>query len=116
MLILWRSQDKGLLAQLANGEGKSLVIAMFFIVKAKEGYNVDIITSSSLLAELDSIYFEPLYNFSNQEVKDNHDRNYKMEEAKNCYESNVKKIYGDINNLQFKVLQHEYSRLGIDAQ
>ena len=44
------SEDSGVLEQVSTGEGKSLIIVALSIYKALQGINVDVVTSSSILA------------------------------------------------------------------
>ncbi len=60
--ILLRGGDSGgVLEQVSTGEGKSLVIAAFAIVRALQGRNVDVVTSSAVLAERDAQEHAELY-------------------------------------------------------
>ena len=43
-----------MIGQISTGEGKSFIIAMLAIIKSLQGYTVDIITSSKILAIRDS--------------------------------------------------------------
>lgn len=57
-----RNKFKGRLGQILTGEGKSLIIAQIALISALMGNFVDIITSTSYLAERDQIKFKELYN------------------------------------------------------
>ena len=50
LCIFLNSEDKGVLEQVATGEGKTLIIVALAIIKAKRGNHVDIVTSSVVLA------------------------------------------------------------------
>ena len=49
-----KNYNKGILGQISTGEGKTIIIAMLAIFKSLQGYSVNIITSSKVLAERDS--------------------------------------------------------------
>lgn len=71
---------KGRIAQVATGEGKSIIIAMFAACLGLTGYFVDVITSSSYLSQRDAEKFSPFYELIGLSVgsfKDNdHDPNF----------------------------------------
>jgi DNA replication protein DnaC len=48
------SQRKGRLFQISTGEGKSTIICAVAIVLALKGHKVDIVTTTSILAERDA--------------------------------------------------------------
>ena len=54
LLLLNNNKNKGLIAQVKTGEGKSLIIMFLATLKALQGKKVDILTSSPVLAERDS--------------------------------------------------------------
>jgi ankyrin repeat protein len=56
-----RRDLKGRIAQIATGEGKSLIIAMTALALALTGRFVDVVTSSQYLAERDEKEQHPLY-------------------------------------------------------
>ncbi|MCF8462504.1 MAG: hypothetical protein K9G11_01160, partial [Rickettsiaceae bacterium] len=105
VLLLLNSKDHGRLLQISTGEGKSQIVAMFSIVKALQGKNIDIITSSSILAERDSKEKQKLYNLFGISVSHNSDEN-EADDMKPCYKSQI--VYGSIANFQFDYLRHEY--------
>ena len=53
-LLTSQAAGTGSLLEVATGEGKSLIIAMFAAVQALRGNKVDIVTSSDVLAERDA--------------------------------------------------------------
>jgi ankyrin repeat protein len=59
--ILQRPGLKGRIAQVATGEGKSIIIAMLALASSLMGYFVDVITSTRYLANRDWNYFAPLF-------------------------------------------------------
>jgi preprotein translocase subunit SecA len=52
---------KGRVGQVATGEGKSIIIAMFALATALMGYFVDVITSTHYLADRDQKVFQPVF-------------------------------------------------------
>ncbi len=110
-LYMWKAKDQGLLSQVSTGEGKSLIISMFTILKALEGYRVDVITSSPLLAQRDAEEYSSLYNYFGLKTKDNSDAGYNFDGPKACYKPDTDIVYGDVSNFQFDVLRHDYSGL-----
>ncbi len=52
VLIMMESEN-GLLSQIATGEGKSTIVSVMATIKALQGYKVDVITSSLILAKRD---------------------------------------------------------------
>lgn len=58
-----KSALKGRLAQVATGEGKSIIVAMTSATFALLGQTVDVITSSRPLAIRDALEFSPFFQF-----------------------------------------------------
>ncbi len=56
LLLINKKLNKGRLAQIFTGEGKSLTISLLAALKVLEGRKVDIVTSSEVLAERDAKY------------------------------------------------------------
>ena len=54
VLLTSKAAEKGSLLEVATGEGKSLIIAMFAAIQALRGNKVDIVTSSKVLARRDA--------------------------------------------------------------
>lgn len=57
LLLLAKKEDKGRLAQVFTGEGKSLMIAVLSAIKVIGGDKVDIVAISEVLAKRDSEEF-----------------------------------------------------------
>lgn len=98
---------KGRLAQVNTGEGKTTIVAMLAAIKALEGHQVDIVTSSPELAcpqaEEQSKFFEK-FGFTtahNGEDDTNIEARYKADI-----------VYGAANNFQGDILRDEYTKLG----
>ena len=97
VLSLYKS-DNGILAQIGTGEGKSLIIAMFAVMKILEDKlyrrQVDIITSSRELAIRDVEEYKEFYETFGITVS----HNIKEGDGyrKNCYLADI--VYGDTMN------------------
>ena len=61
LLFLTKNKNKGLIAQISTGEGKSTIISMVATYLALCGKSVDIITSTEILAKRDSEEKRPFY-------------------------------------------------------
>jgi ankyrin repeat protein len=59
--VMDRSTLKGRIAQVATGEGKSIIVATFALATALMGYFIDVITSTQYLARRDWKEFLPLF-------------------------------------------------------
>lgn len=108
LLLLLDAAEKqiALLAQIKTGEGKSVIIAMFAAMQALNGHQVDIITTSPLLAKRDAENKKTFYQMLSLTVGENSGTS----NVKSCYKHDV--VYGDVNEYQFDVLKDEYSLLG----
>ncbi|XP_034005938.1 protein translocase subunit SecA-like [Trematomus bernacchii] len=80
----------GQLIQVGTGEGKSCIIAMFAAFRALKGEEVDIFTSSPVLAERDFLEWKGFYDVL--KIRVNCNTNKQVEHLKECYECNV--VYG----------------------
>lgn len=111
LALLMANPGQGRLAQLATGQGKSIIVAVLAAIKALQNKTVDVITSSSILAKHDAKLFKPFYEIFNLKVASNED---KGEEAglKKCYSKDINIVYGDLDNFEFDLLRDEYSLLG----
>jgi preprotein translocase subunit SecA len=75
----------GLLCQIATGEGKSTIVSVIATIKALQGYKVDVITSSLILAKRDAHEKDNFYQMFNLKVRHNGDHNYNFKDVKECY-------------------------------
>ncbi|CAD8112044.1 unnamed protein product [Paramecium primaurelia] len=113
VIELYNHQDKkGRLAQINTGEGKTLIVAMLAILLCKKKkLNVDIVTSSPVLAIRDANDLAPFYQLFSVSVAHNiNEQPSNLEEMLPCYKSQV--IYGDPHSFQADILRHKYSELG----
>ena len=94
VLSLYKSL-KGMFSQIDAGEGKSMVIGMYALINAIQGRQVDIVTSSDVLAKRDTLKHQAFYNLFGINASHNTDGR-KDGEANDCYLSPI--VYGDILN------------------
>ena len=96
----------GRLIQVGTGEGKSCIVAMFAAFRAMRGDKVDIMSSSSLLAQRDLIDWEKFYT----ELKISVDCNIGKDNdaLKKCYECQV--VYGTVEEFAGDWLKHHFHR------
>jgi preprotein translocase subunit SecA len=103
------SINKGTLLQLATGEGKSIIICILAIINALKHEYVNVITSSSVLAERDAKNNEKLYKIFGLTCSSNNEKSVYIKGPRPCYKSNI--VYGDISQFQFDTLRDDYSDL-----
>ena len=114
ILGLHPQEGHGRLMQVATGEGKSIIISAVAIMKALSGEHVDIVTSSPVLAERDSLNNAKLYNMFGLTVADNNDKSEYIQGVKDCYQKDI--VYGEAAQFQFDILRDEYSKLGTRSE
>ncbi|XP_029942372.1 uncharacterized protein LOC115384198 isoform X2 [Salarias fasciatus] len=102
----------GRLIQVATGEGKSCIVAMFAAFRVKQGQNVDIITSSEVLAKRDLEEWKPFF----EEMKITADCNtMKLDlNLKQCYKCKV--VYGTVQQFAGDWLRQRFHRKNILGQ
>ena len=94
-----RNKFKGRLAQILTGEGKSLIISEIALISALMGEFVDIITSTSYLAERDQKKFKELYQIfgiSSNSITEN-------DPKKEAYNGII--LYGTNTDFEFTLLR-----------
>ncbi|XP_042367821.1 protein translocase subunit SecA-like [Plectropomus leopardus] len=102
----------GRLIQVGTGEGKSCIVAMFAAFRAMEGQKVDIMSSSSVLAERDLKEWQEFYEDLNISVSCN--TNKQETDLKKCYESQV--VYGTVEQFAGDWLRHHFHREDVLGQ
>ncbi|CAM4982218.1 unnamed protein product [Rotaria socialis] len=107
LILMNPEENKGRLAQINTGEGKTTIVAMLATLKALEGHCVDVITSSPELAKPQSIHQENFYNLFNLTVSHNGTDTIDIKER---YNANI--VYGAASDFQGDILRDEYSKLG----
>ncbi|CAF3355312.1 unnamed protein product [Rotaria socialis] len=90
------SSSNNLLAQVATGEGKSLIIVSIMIIKCLLGEQCDIITSSPILAERDANEYKKLYELFDITVS--HNSSDDSSQREQAYRSDI--VYGDLSSFQ----------------
>ena len=108
VLLLLQATQHGRLLEVATGEGKSQIVAMFSVLKGLLGHKIDIVTSSTLLASRDAVEKKAFYALFGISVSHNDDIHY-LSGLKPCYTADI--VYGAIANFQFDYLRHHYSDL-----
>ncbi|XP_070501606.1 uncharacterized protein [Chironomus tepperi] len=103
ILTMWNN-EKGVLMQVSTGEGKTFIGVAFAILKVLYGENIDIITSSSVLALRDVEENKKFFNFFGITVDHNGHNNTDM--TKQAYECKV--VYGVLGNFQRDYLLTEF--------
>uniref|UniRef100_A0A914DZB2 Chloroplast protein-transporting ATPase n=1 Tax=Acrobeloides nanus TaxID=290746 RepID=A0A914DZB2_9BILA len=102
IILATLKNQRGLLSQVATGEGKTLIIMSIAIIKCLMGEKVDIITSSSVLAKRDAESRPPKGNLDIYEL-------FGIQVGHNCMEeldqrtvvyNNCDVVYGDLANFQ----------------
>ena len=121
LFFLFKDKDTGLIEEILTGEGKTIIISFLAILKAFQGKKVDILTSSSVLAERDAKEMKPFYNYFNLSVDYcNRDfretfRNTYIEEVKErqecfgCYKADI--VYGDPLSFEGDILRTNFMGL-----
>lgn len=99
--------DSSQLIQVGTGEGKSCIVAMFAAYLALNGQNVDIISSSPVLAERDAKEWHSFYeklgitaNFNTNKLK--------VEDLRKCYACQV--VYGTTEDFAGDWLRQRFQR------
>ncbi|KAM4564118.1 uncharacterized protein V3H82_013126 [Fundulus diaphanus] len=102
----------GRLIQVGTGEGKSCIVAMFAAFRAMRGEKVDIMSSSSVLAERDLKQWRKFYDVLKISVDCN--MNKEDKDLKKCYESQI--VYGTVEQFAGDWLKHHVLRMDIFGQ
>ncbi len=102
---------QGKIAEMATGEGKTLVATLPAFLNALAGLGVHIVTVNDYLAKRDSEWMAPLFEFHllNVDCIDKHEPN--SEERRNAYLADI--TYGTNNEFGFDYLRDNMAR-GID--
>jgi hypothetical protein len=106
VLTFLQQRDKGQLAQIQTGEGKTTIVSILAAIKVLQGKTVDVITSNPVLASdgiKDKKDFYSILNLS--ATTNNLDENYKSGERE-CYKADI--VYGTIGNFQFDYLKDSF--------
>ena len=109
LIALKEDKLNGKLLQVSTGEGKSTIICVLAIAKVLMGNQVDIMTSSPVLAERDAKEKRKLYEYFEISCGCNKDTKVYQRGEKICYRKDI--VYGETSQFQFDVLRDEYSGL-----
>ncbi|KAI3375692.1 hypothetical protein L3Q82_003998 [Scortum barcoo] len=101
--------ETGRLIQVGTGEGKSCIVAMFAAFRAMKGEMVDVMSSSSVLAERDLAEWQDFYKVLKISVKCN--TNKGVSDKKKCYECQV--VYGTVEEFAGDWLGQHFERMDI---
>ncbi|XP_040887052.1 protein translocase subunit SecA isoform X2 [Toxotes jaculatrix] len=102
----------GRLIQVGTGEGKSCIVAMFAAFRAMRGEQVDIMSSSPVLAERDMKEWKGFYKVLNISVDCNN--NKQERDLKKCYQCQV--VYGTVEEFAGDWLKQHFHRMDIFGQ
>ena len=121
LFFLFKEKNSGLIEEILTGEGKTIIISFLAIIKAFQGKKVDILTSSTVLAERDSKEMKQFYNYfglsvdyCNRDFKETF-RNTYLEEIKErqecfgCYKADI--VYGDPLSFEGDILRTNFMGL-----
>lgn len=116
LLLATPDQQKGRLAQVLTGQGKTLIIAMFAILKVWLNEYTDVVTSSRVRAEKDIATMTPLYQLFGLKVTNNCDEKCQTnnKDRRERYQG-AHIVYGDIASFERDYLLTEFLRQGIYA-
>lgn len=109
LIILLNPKEKhGRLTQINTGEGKTTIVAMLAAIKALEGRQVDIVTSSPELAKPQSEEQKEFFRLFDLTCE--HNGQDSSIDIKQRYQANI--VYGAASDFQGDILRDEYSKLG----
>uniref|UniRef100_A0A182SBF5 Uncharacterized protein n=1 Tax=Anopheles maculatus TaxID=74869 RepID=A0A182SBF5_9DIPT len=96
-VLVLLTNHRSALAQVSTGEGKSLIVVALSLIKALLGEQVDIVTSSPVLAKRDAEVNNDIYSLFDIGVS--HNCNDNVEQRKDAYSMHPV-VYGDLANYQ----------------
>lgn len=108
------AKEKGQLAEIGTGEGKSLICLLCATARAFKGETVDIITSSPVLAERDAEEAVEWFNYFDMKVSNNCDAEAEEDpivRGKRYHEHAI--IYGTTGAFQRDILLTKYYNMNI---
>ena len=112
IILLNKKNNRGKIAQILTGEGKTIIINCLAIILVLKGHKVDIVTSNPILANRDAKESEELYKKFGITVGSNVDKKrlinyYKESYEKECYSKDI--VYGTTFEYQGDILRDEYN-------
>ena len=117
MLLMSRTSElNGCLLEISTGEGKSCIIAMLAVILALRGNNVDVVTSSPLLARRDVKEWGGFFAKFNLTAMESYPIGLSKCETPDemdahlasTYKSNI--VYGTVGNLTADTLRQEFEK------
>ncbi|EFA09123.1 uncharacterized protein LOC103314809 [Tribolium castaneum] len=102
------SSSQGRLCQIKTGEGKTVIISLLAVIRALQGWTVDVITSNPLMAADGVAETRRFYSVFNLTVSTN---NPGGGDFKLGYSADV--LYGTISNFQFDYLKDSFEGYNI---
>ncbi|WP_131793766.1 hypothetical protein [Legionella geestiana] len=104
LLLLLKAEDRGCLAEVKTGEGKTKIVSMFAAIKVLQYDFVDVVSSSTVLAKRDAHELQNFYSILKMTVADNIDgHSHDGKAPRSCYLANV--VYGDTNEYQWDLVR-----------
>ncbi|KTD03702.1 preprotein translocase, secretion protein SecA [Legionella geestiana] len=104
LLLLLKAEDRGCLAEVKTGEGKTKIVSMFAAIKVLQVDFVDVVSSSTVLAKRDAHELQNFYSILKMTVADNIDgHSHDGKAPRSCYLANV--VYGDTNEYQWDLVR-----------
>ena len=107
VIIMSMSETKGILTQINTGEGKSLIVAILVLIRRLQRYRVDVVSSSSVLAERDGVTFSGLFQYFTFKVtncRNGEDERYaKIKEYNRIFKHDI--IYGDVFEFECALIE-----------
>ena len=121
LFFLFKQKNSGLIQEILTGEGKTIIISFLAVIKALQGKKVDILTSSTVLAERDANEMRNFYGYFGLSVdfcnKDFHETfrntyledNRERQECFGCYKADI--VYGDPLSFEGDILRTNFMSL-----
>ncbi len=110
ILLLSARQLSNILLEVATGEGKSAILAIFATILAYQGKHVDIVTSSPILAQRDVDEWRDFYEYFSVTVDHNSYLNREGEQSANVIKDVYQKqvVYGTVGHFAADILRQEF--------
>ena len=102
--LLVKNHSNGLLEQVSTGEGKTIIIVAFCIIKNIIGHSVDVITSSPVLAERDATENQEYFELFGVSVS--HNCSEDIQKRAEAYKKDI--VYGEIGSFQRDILLQQF--------
>ena len=113
IILLDKKKNKGKIAQILTGEGKTIIINCLTIIMVLKGHKVDIVTSNPILAKRDAEESEEIYKKFEITVGNNIEDGANLFNSyeKQCYTKDV--VYGTTFEYQADILRDEYELINV---